>query len=403
MNTSSRISNSERPRNLFVRLLGWKSFRLAVLVSIAVFELVFIYIIKHFGWLESIDMGTQVLVVLVALLPLIIAVLVMAGKRFKLSSVFIAFALFAAFMTFSLRPVWDARNARLPAKRLTEMGVILVPSYSPMDLESEVPVRKIIGSNSTLPDWIVRILGEEWASLPTQDDLVAVRISGDLQFREVLKFGQRLDRLSYVHLYENVTERAVAENAEALLALPCESLAIGTYNILTNVELGWLEENQHLKSLALLNVADAPQQLIDNYIPGLEIVLMSNYSTAKMNDVDWGVFFDCQTVAQLKGLQIHYGKIDNADAQEIGTLENLKYLSISNTQITDFSFLEKMPNLRTLEIVSEKLTVDDLQFLRIPKTLRYLLVSIPRRKPNESADWFEQQAPEGCEVKLYLR
>ncbi|MFK7766943.1 MAG: hypothetical protein AB8B55_06950 [Mariniblastus sp.] len=405
MQASTDSVGQEQQTPLVARMLSNRNFRLVVLVSIAVFELVFIYFIKHFGWLESIDIGTQIAVVTIALLPLITALLVLAGKRFKLSSVFIAFTLFAIFMTFSLRPVWDARNERLAASELQANGLSVLPQLTVIDLEKDIPEFTLFEAETTaLPNWIERLIGEELAALPPQDEIVGVQVGNDAQLEILMEHVTGMSQIQAVHFAGDFSEASLGSHASELLRSPVQTLVIGGYDRERECDVEWLKDNKNITSITFLNCPTGITELAKHEIPGIKDLAIWNAGTGTSGDVDWGQCFNSKSFANLKALRLGQGRVSDSEAREISKLQELRLLSISNCEITDFGFLENLPNLRALYLVCDLMTSDELRELKIPKSVKNLTVSIKRRTPDESADWFvEKHGPNRGEVHLHLR
>ena len=88
--------------------------RTLFLIAFLACELLAVYLLRTRGWTATGDLMRLILALVVALLPLVgaIVVLFLRGRKFSLRSMMIATALFAVFISLILYPFAQVRNRR---------------------------------------------------------------------------------------------------------------------------------------------------------------------------------------------------------------------------------------------------------------------------------------------------
>jgi hypothetical protein len=108
LETQQTIKTPHWVAGLFYR----KWFRVGLLVSVAAFEIFLTYFLKTNGWFATLDWGTQILVIVMAASPLLLALYFLSGKTFRLSSVFVALTMVGVFLALVIQPVLREQKAR---------------------------------------------------------------------------------------------------------------------------------------------------------------------------------------------------------------------------------------------------------------------------------------------------
>jgi hypothetical protein len=229
MSIDAKHSAPEQPAGFIHRILQHRHLRICLLIGVAIFELGFIWFIQHFGWMESVNIWTQIGVVFAAFSPLIIALVVMARKRFKLSSMMVAFSLIAVFMGLSMRPVYEARQARVPTKLLLDLDVRIGDSSYEFKFNEGLPdFAKTEADKQQSPDWVLRMLGE-YADVDPVERVLSVSIQNERQLEAFAEVGEQFPDLSALSFDTNLSSTALNRHAEFISGLNLRSIGFQNF------------------------------------------------------------------------------------------------------------------------------------------------------------------------------
>ena len=405
---SSTQANGSNPKSWIASALQRRWVRLSLLIGVLIFEFGFIQFITHYGWHDSVDAGTTMGVIFVAVLPLLVAALVLMRKRINLKSAFVAFTLFAVFMGISMRPVYEARQARVPSRALVFAGVDLVEGFRDIDLDADVPVYNEPDSEKeSLPDWVVRLMGE-YAQLPAANEIYGVNINSKMELGEFMKVADRLPNLGAVSFEanfggmpkNNFDSRELERHAEFLGSLNANSIHFSGYGE-GELDLNWLDANHNFCRLGFYNCPDGPELTRKLKNKSLEMLSFSMAPTGPTT-TNWKEFCECSAVQKLKLFFISGCQLTDSDAAEFSRLKNLKSLTMHVWTVRDFSFLNEMPSLRVVDILSNVIDEDGLRNFVVPENLKVLTLYVSEKSVSEAAvERFRNSAPDGCKVTIH--
>ena len=397
---SSTQANGSKPISWIASALQRRWVRLSLLIGVLIFEFGFIQFITHYGWHDSVDVGTTMGVIFLAVLPLLVAALVLMRKRFNLKSAFVAFTLFALFMGFSMRPVYEARQARVPSRALVFAGVEMVEGFRGIDLEAEVPVYGEPDSEKeSLPGWVVRLMGE-YAQLPAANEIYGVDINSEMELGEFMKVADRLPNLGAVSFENNFDSRELERCAEFLGSLNANSIHFSGYGE-GELDLNWFDVNHNFCRLGFLNCPSAPELTRKLKNKSLEMLCYS-MAPGGPTTTNWTEFCECAVVQKLKLFFISGCQLTDSDAAEFSRLKNLKSLTMHVSTVRDFSFLDEMPSLRVVDILSNVIDEDGLRNFVVPENLKVLTLYVSGKSVSEAAvERFKDSAPDGCKVTIH--
>lgn len=382
---SSPKITAPKPHSWMAAALRRRWVRLILLIGVLVFEFAFIWFVKHFGWLESVNIWTQLGVIFVAALPLLVAALFLVRKRFNLTSAFVAFTMFAVFMGFTMRPVYEARQARVPAKLLTESGALVRGA-------AEVP----------LSNWMSRMLGD-YAEFPRGDQIRSVHVENEKQLETFLGVAERMPNVEGLLLGgqvgENYTrfEKVTRESGVSHLSLGSVDLPSTL-----KMDLDWIANCKHVRSLGMLNVTNAADKIIESDALGVES--LSLWRPVAKGKFPWKEFVETETVRGLKVLSLEGYQISKPETRHLSGLSNLRHLSFGVVSNIGLEFLHQMPMLKYVQVTNMLITADELGEFEIPANLGefHLTVSSNLISETELED-FKSKAPEGCVVNVNRR
>jgi len=242
--------------------------RLLLLIGVLVFEFVLIWVVRHFGWLESVNIWTQIAVVCIALSPLVLGVLILVRKRFKLSSMLIAIALFAVFLGAAMRPVYEARQARWPAKMLHDSGAVTSRNAINYDVDVEVPSFNFSEPvKEELPGWVVRLLGD-YVGFPPAKEIFGVYVENDVQLDEVENVADRLPNLQAIQLVGGISPQSLERHADLLSS---KWLQFGNFGE-GELDLRWFKGQKNSARIAFWRCPNAPGLVMEIEDARLEVL-----------------------------------------------------------------------------------------------------------------------------------
>jgi len=389
-----------KPQNWIASALRRPWVRLSLLIGVLIFELSFIWFIRRFGWLESVNIWTQLGVIFVAVLPLLVAAFFLIRKRFSLTSALVAFTMFAVFMGVTMRPVYEARQSRTAAMLLIESGARIADTYRSLNLDSEVPKFEYQQvENTQLSDWMARLLGD-YARLPPEDEIFCLHVDSIAQMSAFTSVADRLSSLENLYLGPEVCTECSRHEA-AINASGANFISLGGFQNAATIrdDLGWIANCENVRSLNLVNVSNGPSRIIESDDLGIESLHFS--VTPLLGKFPWQEVVESDTVRSLKFLSVQGYLVSNADAQCLSQLGNLRSLWVNFNSLKGFNLLHQMPNLRYVGIQSLVITPDQLGEFKIPANLDEFHLMVSGTLISEAeADEFKSKAPKGCKVTI---
>jgi hypothetical protein len=378
--------------------LGSRTVRLAFLIGVLLFEIGFVWFILHFGWMESVNIWTQLGVISAAALPLLIAGCFLVRKRFSLTSALVAFTMFAVFMGFTMRPVYEARQTRASGKLLVESGARISDSYYTIEFDGDVPRFEYhqVGKKS-LSDWMARLVGE-YAKYPLENEICSLTLDGNEQMEVFSVVANRLKDVEVLHLGAEASMNC-QRHAEAIRDSDASFVSLGSY-VKTwhlGVNFDWLASCENVRALGVMNAPNAAEMVIrsdDLALDSLHIWVPP--LTAKFPTKE---FVDSKAARRLKMLGVHGYQISNAEARHFSKLTNLRSLWLSSNLSSGIDLLHHLPNLTGASLELLAMTEAELESFKIPPNLKELRISVSSALISESAaDKFKAEAPDGCVV-----
>ena len=398
---SSPKITAPKPHSWMAAALRRRWVRLSLLVGVLVFEFAFIWFITQFGWLESVNIWTQLAVIFLAVLPLLVAAFSLVRKRFSLTSAFVAFTMFAVFMGFTMRPVYEARQARATGKLLTESGVRIDDRYNLVDWSGEYPRFKYHKvDEKPLSDWMSRLIGDQ-SKFPLEDEIHSLGIDSNEQMEIFASVASRLSNVEILRLGPDLSAECAVHEA-AIIESGVSFLDFGGHQSRTDFrdDLNWIANCKNVRSLGMWNVSNGANKVIESVDLGIEGLHLGAPPLAGKLPLEELV--NSETVRNLKMLAIHGWDISDDEAQHFLKLENLKSLLVSFDSLDGFSFLHQMPNLRYARIQSLGLTAGELEKIKIPANLKEFHLGVSGTLISESElDAFKTAAPKGCQVSVW--
>ena len=397
------VKNQPSRLNRIVAAFKLRWVRMACLLGILVFELGFIWFILHFGWLESINVWTQAGVVFVAFLPLLVAAFFLIRKRFSLTSAFVAVAMFALFMAFTMRPVYEARKARIPVKILQDSGARLSHQAYVYDVSKIQYNEWIEAPKSKLSDWVARLLGDD-ASIRPAEEIMQVHVQDVHQLKELDKVANQLPNLTAVSFDINISSADFKKCSSLFESETLTSLDISTFPkpaCLTWGDVAWLEGNKCFEVASFLGVARAPEALMKIQESEIEILSLQIKPRQRV-PIAWDEVFRSPMFRKLKILRLVGYEVTNDEAKKLAQLKNLKFLWICHHEsVSDFSFLNEMPQLRGVVITSKSMTKEQLLKFPVPVGLERLALIIPKAISEQAIEKFKKMHGERCDLSIH--
>ncbi|QEG23565.1 hypothetical protein [Mariniblastus fucicola] len=400
---SNTVSENDHSQNGLAKWWANRTFRLACLISLLIFELGFIWFILHFGWLASVNIWMQMGVIFVAVLPLLVAAFFLIRKRFSLTSALVAFTMFAVFMGLTMRPVYEAQQERMLGKLLIDSGARISDAYNTVNFESDVARFEYNQvDKKPLSDWKARMIGG-FSKYPLEGEIRSLQIETDAQMEVLAGVADRLDHIEVLHFGPGAC--ADLERLETTIRKTGASqVSIGSYStpMIPLSDLNWIARCENVQTLSLVNMPNFAQITIqsdDLKLGGLHFATVGLADKFPAEE-----FFGCKAVRNLKMLTISGFQISNDESLQLAKLTNLKSLSLGSDLLCGIEFLHEMPNLTSARVVSLIMTKDELRNFEIPANLKEFHLSVSSLLISESdVDQFKASAPDGCTVYVTRR
>ena len=368
-----------------------RNFRLVLLVSILIFELVFIRFIKQSGWLKTVDLSTQIGVYALALSPLLIALLFLVRRQIKLSSLLIAMGLLAVFFSFAFKPVFEARSQKMVVFNLAKSGIEYENSIV---LSSKAPSKaEITGHRPSFPPWVDLILGKKLAFFPYPSEICSITVYNDEQLKS-LKDVQ-LPELKALHISSHVSKETINTCRNTILNFRPAFLNFGftkTPPQSTSVDIQWLEDAESMAQLALCDVIGSPNAVAALELPNLQWLAIEKKQGSE-EIIGWDKFFQSPTIKNLHVLSLKgYSSVTDRHAKLLSEITDIRVLYLL-TSITDYQFLNEMKALQSVFIDCPAIRDEDLLAWTLPDWITSGQINIPATTLPETLEQFKKNNP----------
>jgi hypothetical protein len=260
--------------------------RIAALLLLLGAEVALALSLRELGWFETGHVIRWAACGLAALLPLVVAAILMLRNRlrFSLRSLLMATALVSVFLFISVLPLIEAFDARKGSQRLQIEGVQLSTEsmddyyrqlgYDPRPAPPKPPV------NRPLAAWLRPLAGDVLA-LPTDDAIKSVWLETDGQVLRLCAMPSTFCNLEQIGVGPNVSPAGLQVLGGALTKFPqLTALNLGNVSIAKN----WLKSLRNAKTLLLVVEGPLegrllePQHLKDLAdLPNLEVLMIAGY------------------------------------------------------------------------------------------------------------------------------
>jgi len=377
-----------------------KWFRVTMLIGIMLFEIALTWYLKTFGWLETLDTGTQLLVLVVAGSPLILAAFIMFGKRFRLSSMLIAIGLISVFLTFVMQPVWRESQDRIATRALLDAQIFPKNKSYFLDVRSTSRGKPFELEVKPTPGWIARMLGDK-AQLLRDYEIVEVSLSNDSQIDQVGDLFSKCDSLRHINISSGVTNNGLKALVTKLKGTKTDSFFVGDYGMIADIKLSHFDELQP-KQLYIANLLN-PEAEINAADCFSNLEHLSVLSDEQLTpDFDWEAILNNKKLQHVRSLYLlqQSRKIGRNEFAALAKWKNIENLLIGSDQISNLDFVTELPNLKSLTITGLLLDEDVLnQLKKIEKLNRLEIFNCKTASPDfgKGLDRLKKALP-GCET-----
>jgi len=260
--------------------------RIAALLLLLGAEVALALSLRELGWFETGHVIRWGACGLAALLPLVVAAILMLRNRlrFSLRSLLMAMALVAVFLFISVLPLIEAFDARKGSQRLQADGVQFstesMDEYYRQIGHDPRPTPPTPPVNRQLAAWL-RPLAGDVLTLPTDEEIKSVWLDADGQVLRLCAMPSRFCNLEQIGVGPNVSSAGLQVLGGALPKFPrLTALDLGNVPIPKD----WLKSLRNVKTL-FLGVGGPlkgrlldPQHLKDlGELPNLEVLMIAGY------------------------------------------------------------------------------------------------------------------------------
>jgi len=301
--------------------------RTTLLVAFLLFELALVWSFRTLGWFETGGVIRWGACAILALLPLAVAAVLLARRRFRfgLRTLLIAMSLLAIFMCVSVLPLYEAIEARRGSQALEACG-------AQMDLASNndeyfkqmgydprraAPVYR---PESTLPVWL-RPLAAETLQTPSDNSVRGIGLDNDAQVAVLAEHAARFTCVTSIGLGRGVGLRDKYALAGVMSKLP----GVDQLYVNSPVPVEWLRSGEfdRLRSLTICGTPRSPDLISDELLK------------------------DIAELPDLRYLSLRWVEISDADLQLLAKSASLRLIVLGVAGATSASFEElgrAMPN-----------------------------------------------------------
>jgi len=286
---------------------------MTVLLTLLVVEVALVVSLRKFGWFETGGGIRWLGCLLVAVLPLVVAVAALFRRRFRfnLRVLLVATALVAFFLFWTVRPLQTAIDSRRASRLLLATGAqlhgwsSLDETYRQLQYDPR-PGKGFPGKHGALPFWL-RPLAGDLLSVPVDETVIEVWLTRDEQVLALCSEGAAFSHLERISVGPDVTKASMETLRQALPNFEY----LTDLELLVDVRADWLRSLQGIRTLQLTKpFAAPPRRLSDEQLAA---------------------------VAELPELQVlfilGYSNVD-ADIQILSRSKSLRHLVLKKTEVT---------------------------------------------------------------------
>ena len=118
--------------------------------------------------------------------------------------------------------------------------------------------------------------------------------------------------------------------------------------------------------------------------------------------IAWDKVFRSPMFRKLKILRLVGYELTNDEVKKLAQLKNLKFLWLYHHEsVSDFSFLNEMPQLRGAIISSRSMTKEELLKFPVPVGLERLHLTIPKAISEQAIEKFKEMHGEHCDLSIH--
>jgi hypothetical protein len=195
----------------------------AISAILLLLEIALVVSLRTQGWYETGDWLRWTASLLAALIPLVIAaiLLIKGGLRFSLRSLLVAVGLVAAFLYASVLPVLEASRARSGSRRLLATGATLLTEfdrekfYERLGFDPRDSRMAPVAALRELPPWLMPLAGEV-VDIPPDRAIRNIELSSDLQVSELCQSTAKFPDLERITISTGVTPNGIELLRDAL-------------------------------------------------------------------------------------------------------------------------------------------------------------------------------------------
>ena len=385
MNLETRPINP-KPRHWLMSVLADRRGRVALLVFVVVLELAALSFVKSQTWNRTL----LVVSLCCAGLPLMIAVLLLAQRRIKLSTMLIVFALICVFLSLVVIPIRRERNLRVAAQRFEKTGA------SARTNTYFTKSKLLLTVNQPSPDWLKNIA---FVDSKLQDsEIQQVIFKSNEQVMNSLDILNRCKNLREVFVQVPISNSALTRLAEEVVALDIRSFGASASPLVKQVDLSAFDDS----SLEHLSIAhpNALSSIAEIELPNIDSMFIGGICAIGNTD-QWEHCLDSTNLTRVSTLSLHDCILGNLEAAKLGRLDNLVTLGIqTDKQLSDMAFVAGLKNLKNLNLVGVGINDKSLGQLESANQLATLYLGVPKKRFTDKALNSLQRALPDCEIQI---
>jgi hypothetical protein len=363
--------------------------RTTLLLFAVVLELVAYSYVRSHSW----DQSVLVVTLLAAGSPLLIALLLLAQRRFRLSTVLLSLAFFCVFLALIIVPIRRERNLRFAAHRFEEIGV-RVSSTTSLGRSTQVTV-----VDQRSPDWLQRIA---FVSSKLQDsEIQQITFETNEQVLASIDDLNRCKNLREVFVMNPIANSTLQRLIEELRFLEIKSFGAGTSSTGQSLDLSAFNDSS-LEHLSLVHYNALPL-IAELNLPNISSIFVGGFS-AIGNAAEWKHCLSSATLARVKTLSFQNCKLGDIETAELQRLQNLVTLAIQmDKSLADLSFVSQLENLENLRLVDVGIDDESLKQLESATQLKTLYLGMQKsRFADDALNSLKQSLP-NCEIRILIQ
>ena len=387
-------------------MLGKTWFRVSILIAVCVAEIALWWILKTYGLITTSSVVWQILILLAATSPLLIAILILFGKQHRLSTLFVSLTLLAIFLGCVVTPVLEHRRSIRISKQLSTLGIqysdfhrIGVPGQPPYRARqqqlSKLEQRKAVVQP---PDWVRRLSGGFNGQVSDKNIRWLCFDSMTCSFAP--SFVEQLPNCKSITLV-GLGSLTLEDILKRLDESKIENIVLGsdTFGVATMVDIDFLEGNRNIKNLGLFEYANALDSISSIDFPNLSGICVHSRGNLLPPRNGWTAFFKSPNMQRVTALTFDCQLLTDAESKFIGELEQLESLALVNCEnLSDWDFLLQLKNLKQLSIMNSNIDDSVLKKFESSK-LEYLDLYSHNIKFHDTVESLQKALP-NCHLRL---